>query len=140
MNKIATEAKPATLVPETRRMEFLPGLFGRKLMLVGERTVYQFMSWLAPEDYTGGMWRFHEQGRQPLFLSPDTEKRFRISCETNGYQGLVSAEAAGIIATLFALSHMSFRHESDQLADAYARLYAFAGDHAEAREIFVAID
>lgn len=72
MNQIVTEAKPATLVPETRRMEFLPGLFGRKLMLVGERTVYQFMSWLAPEDYTGGMWRFHEQGRQPLFLSPDT--------------------------------------------------------------------
>ena len=140
MNEIATEAKPATLVPECRRMEFLPGLFGRKLMLVGERTVYQFMSWLAPEDYTGGMWRFHEQGRQPLFLSPDTEKRFRISCETNGYQGEVSAEAAGIIATLFALSHLSFRHEADQLADAYARLYAFAGDHAEAGEIFKAID
>ena len=30
MNEISTEAKPATLVPETRRMEFLPGLFGRK--------------------------------------------------------------------------------------------------------------
>ncbi len=140
MNEIATEAKPAMLVPETRRMEFLPGLFGRKLMLVGERTVYQLMSWLAPEDYTGGMWRFHERGRQPLFLSPDTEKRFRISCETNGYQGEVSAEAAGIIATLFALSHLSFRHEADQLADGYARLYAFAGDHAEAGEIFGAID
>ena len=121
-------------------MEFLPGLFGHKLMLLGERTVYQLMSWLAPEDYTGGMWRFHEQGRQPLFLSPDTEKRFRISCETNGYQGEVSTEAAGIIATLFALSHLSFRHEADQLADAYARLYAFAGDHAEAGEIFSAID
>jgi hypothetical protein len=140
MNEIATEAKPAILVPETRRMEFLPGLFGRKLMLAGEHTVYQFMSWLAPKDYTGGIWRFHEQGRQPLFLSPDNEKRFRISCETNGYQGEVSAEAAGIIATLFALSHLSFRYEADQLADAYARLYAFAGDHAEAGEIFAAID
>ena len=31
MNEIATEAKPATLVPECRRMEFLPGMFGRKL-------------------------------------------------------------------------------------------------------------
>lgn len=140
MTELAYEAKPATLVPETRRMEFLPGLFGRALMLIGERTVYQFMSWLAPEDYTGGMWRFHEQGRQPLFLSPDTNKQFRISCETNGYQGEVSAEAAGIIATLFALSHLSFRHESDLLADGYSRLYAYAGDHAEAGEIFKAID
>lgn len=140
MNEIATEAKPATRVPETRRMEFLPGLFGRKLMLVGERSVYQFMSWLALEDYAGGMWRFHEQGCQPLFLAPDTERRFRVSCETNGYQGEVSSEAAGIIATLFALSHLSFRHEADQLADAYSRLYAFAGVHAEAGEIFAAID
>lgn len=140
MTQLATAAQLATLVPESRRTEFLPGLFGRKLMLVGERTVYQFMSWLAPDDYTGGMWRFHEQGGQPLFLSPETDKRFRICCETNGYQGEVSAEAAGIIATLFALSHLSFQHESDVLADAYLRLYAFAGDHPEAGEIFKAID
>ena len=140
MNEIATEAKPATLVPECRRMEFLPGLFGRKLMLVGERTVYQFMSWLAPDDYTGGLWHFHERGGQPLFLSPDADKRFRIFCETNGYMGEVSAEAAGIIATLFTLSHLSFRHEVDQLSDAYLRLYEFAGDHPEAGEIFQAID
>ena len=53
---------------------------------------------------------------------------------------MVSAEAAGLIATLFALSHLSFRHESDQLAEAYLRLYAFAGDHPEASEIFKAID
>ena len=140
MTQAAIAQKPVTLVPDARRMQFLPALFSPALMLIGERTVYQFMSWLAPEDYAGGMLRFHEQGRQPLFLSPDTEKPFRISCETNGYQGEVSAEAAGIIATLFALSHLSFRHEADQLADAYARLYAFAGDHAEAGEIFSAID
>ena len=140
MTLIANTAMPATLVPEVRRMEFLPGLFGRKLMLVGERAVFQFMSWLSPQDYTGGMWNFHELAGRPLFLSPATEKRFRITCETNGYQGVVSAEAAGLIATLFALSHLSFRHESDQLDEAYLRLYAFAGDHPEAGEIFKAID
>ena len=140
MNETGAKAKPATLVPETRRMEFLPGLFGRMLMLVGERTVYQFMSWLAPDDYTGGIWKFHERDSQPLFLSPDTGKRFRIACETNGYVGEVSAEAAGIIATLFALSHLSFRHEVDQLSEAYMRLYEFAGDHPEASAIFQAID
>lgn len=136
----ANAATPATLVPEARRMSFLPGLFGRKLILVGERTVYQFMSLLAPDDYTVGVWHFHELGGQPLFLSPAAEKRFRISCETNGYQGEVSAEAAGLIATLFALSHLSFQQESDQLADAYLRLCAFAGDHPEAGKIFKAID
>ncbi len=72
-------------------------------------------------------------------MSPNADKRFRIFCETNGYMGEVSAEAAGIIATLFALSHLSFRHEVDQLSEAYMRLYGFAGDHPEAGEIFKAI-
>ncbi|PRD26444.1 UNVERIFIED_CONTAM: klcA [Trichonephila clavipes] len=86
------------------------------------------------------MWHFHELAGRPLFLSPSTEDGFRITCETNGYQGEVSAEAAGLIATLFALSHLSFQYESDQLAEAYLRLYAFVGNHAEASEIFKAID
>jgi hypothetical protein len=140
MTDLATLPKPATLVPETRRLEFLPTLFGRKLMLLGEQTVYSFMSWLSPQAYTGGLWHFHEQGGQPLFLSPATDKCLRVSCETNGYQGEVTAEAAGIVATLFALSHLSFQHESDVLSEAYMRLYAFAGDHPEAQEIFKAID
>ena len=140
MTHAATTLKPVTLVPEARRMAFLPALFSPALMLIGERTVYQFMSWLAPDDYTGGLWHFHERDGQPLFMSPDADKRFRIFCETNGYMGEVSAEAAGIIATLFALSHLSFQHEADQLSEAYMRLYEFAGDHPEAGEIFKAID
>ena len=140
MTQAATALKPATLVPEARRVEFLPALFSPALMLIGERAIYQFMSWLAPDDYTGGLWHFHERGGQPLFLSPDSDKRLRIAYETNGYMGEVSAEAAGIIATLFALSHLSFRHEADQLSEAYMRLYEFTGDHPEAGEIFKAID
>lgn len=94
MTQAATALKPATLVPEARRMAFLPALFSPALMLIGERAVYQFMSWLAPDDYTGGLWHFHEREGQPLFMSPDADKRFRIFCETNGYMGEVSAEAA----------------------------------------------
>lgn len=140
MTQAATPLKPATLVLEARRMAFLPALFSPALMRIGERAVYQFMSWLAPDDYTGGLWHFHERDGQPLFMSPDADKRFRIFCETNGYMGEVSAEATGIIATLFALSHLSFRHEADQLSEAYMRLYEFACDHPEADEIFKAID
>ena len=91
MTQAATALKPATVVPEARRMAFLPALFSPALMLIGERAVYQFMSWLAPDDYTGGLWHFHERGGQPLFMSPDANKRFRIFCETNGYMGEASA-------------------------------------------------
>jgi len=50
MTHAATALKPMTLVPEARRMTFMPALFGPALMLIGERAVYQFMSWLAPDD------------------------------------------------------------------------------------------
>ncbi|CAM3404692.1 antirestriction protein [Paracoccus aminovorans] len=60
--------------------------------------------------------------------------------QSNGYGGEVSAGAAGIIATLFAFSHLSFSFDSDGLADGFARLYAYATDHPEAREILLAID
>ncbi len=100
MTDAATTLKPATVVPDARRMAFLPALFSPALMLIGERAVYQFMSWLAPDDYVGGLWHFHERDGQPLFLSPDADKRFRIFCETNGYMGEVSAEAAGVVSRM----------------------------------------
>jgi hypothetical protein len=96
MTEAAIAPNPATIVPEARRMEFLPALFGPPLMLIGERAVYQFMSWLAPDDYTGGLWHFHERESQALFMSPAYDSRFRVFCETNCYRGEVSAEAAGI--------------------------------------------
>lgn len=131
---------PATLVPADRRMAFLPRLFGRHLLVIGEHTVFSFLVQLSPADYGGGMWDFYELAGEPLYLAPTSKPRFRIFCEGNGYEGEVSAGAAGIIATLFAFSHLSFRHDSDELAAGFARLYAYATDHPEAPEIFQAID
>ncbi|RWR26216.1 antirestriction protein [Sinirhodobacter populi] len=86
------------------------------------------------------LWTFHELDGKPLFLAPSSKPRFRISWDGNGYQGEVSSEAAGIIATMFALSHLSFRFEDDRFSDGYLRLYEYAADHPEAGEIFQAID
>jgi hypothetical protein len=140
MTTLSVDAARVDPVPETRRMAFLPALFGPRLMLIGERTVFEFMGWLSPEDYFGGLWVFFERHGQPLFLAPDTGRSFRISCESNGYQGKLPAEAAGIVATLFALSHLSMRYNSDHLSEGYARLYAYTAQHCEAGEIFQAID
>lgn len=130
----------ATLVPDERRMAFLPLLFGRRLFLIGEHTVFSFMERLSPADYQGGLWDFYELGEEPLYLAPTMRPRFRLSWDGNGYEGEVSAGAAGIIATLFAFSHLSFRHDADELATGFARLHAYADGHPEAREIFSAID
>ena len=130
----------ATIAPEGRRPEFLPTLFGRSLLIVAENAVYSMMDRLSPLDYGGGFWDFYEHDGKPLFLAPKSGSRFRITGEITGFQGEVSAEAAGIIATLFAFSHLSFQYPSDTLSEGYERLYAYSAEHPEAAEIFQAID
>jgi hypothetical protein len=126
--------------PQGRRQEFLPTLFGRSLLIVAENAVYSFMGRLSPLDYGGGFWDFYEHEGKPLFLAPKSRSRFRITGWITGFQGEVSAEAAGIIATLFAFSHLSFQDQSEHLSEGYGRLYAYSADHPEAAEIFQAID
>jgi hypothetical protein len=66
---------------------------------------------------------------------------FRVSVDTNGYKGEMSADAAGITVCLFAYSHLSFRYsENDAFADHFHLLREFAAEHAEASAIFAAID
>lgn len=130
----------ATLVPEDRREMFLPTLFGLPLLIVAENAVYSLMDRLSPRHYGGGFWNFYEIDGQPLFLAPTSKPRLRIESEITEYRGEVSAEAAGIIATLFAFSHLSFRFESDFLAQGYERLYGYLDGHPEASAIFQAID
>lgn len=140
MSASETAPRLAALVPEHHRETFLPTLFGLQQLIIAENTLYNLMGWLSPQDYGGGLWDFYDLEGKPLFLAPTSKSRYRIACETNGYEGEVSAEAAGIIATLFTFSHLSFKYQSDLLAEGYARLYAYAADHPEASEIFQAID
>ena len=133
-------SSPATRVTEERRLDFLSDLFGAEDFLVGELTVYSFMDQLSSADYDGGVWEFYERDGRPLYLVPTAKPTYRMAWGMNGYAGEVSADAAGIIATLFALSHLSFQAQSDALSDAFHRLYDYAAAHADAHEIFRAID
>ncbi|WP_313806620.1 antirestriction protein [Sphingobium sp.] len=143
MSDIAANAAfcAASLVPDERRINFIPTLFGRRHFFRGEMLLYTFMQSLSP-DYSGGYWQFFEVGHQPLYLAPNGRDRFQIRCGSNGYDGEVSADAAGIIATLFTFSYLSFEFDDDDdhIAEAFHRLRDHALDHPEAAEIFSAID
>jgi hypothetical protein len=52
----------------------------------------------------------------------------------------MSADAAGITACLFALSHLSFQIQHESIASHFHTLRDFALDHAEASAILAAID
>ncbi|WP_404933615.1 antirestriction protein [Nitratireductor sp. L15S-10] len=132
--------RTASLVPDDRREGFLPALFGMPLLIIAENTVYSFMDRLSPHDYGGGFWDFYEYRGKPLFLAPTSRPRLRIEGEITGFRGEVSADAAGILATLLALSHLSIRYESELLAQRYYRLRVYSLRHPEASEISQVLD
>lgn len=140
MPTTALNPQIVNLVPEDRCQQFLPAMFGKPLLIIAENTVYSLMERLSPQDYGGGFWNFYEYEEAPLFLAPTSKPRYRIVPEITGFEGEVSSEAAGIIATLFAFSHLSFRDDSGLLAEGYDRLLTYAFAHPEAAKIAQAID
>ena len=129
----------AHIVPDARRMQFLPDLFGVNRMIAGERTIFSIMSQLD-ENYCGGLWDFLELDGKPLYMRLDGEGHIAIRWHGNGYAGTVSTDAAGIIACLIAFSNLSFDDPTDRMAEAFHRLREFALAHPEASAIFRATD
>lgn len=135
-----TKPRPATLVPNDRREQFLPTLFGHRLLIVAENTVYTMMERLSPADYHGGFWNFYERGGQPLFLAPTSKHSFRIESHITQFRGEISADAAGIVATLYALLYLSEKYEIELLVQRYYRLRVYSLHHPELSEIFQILD
>lgn len=125
-------------IPSDERLQILPRHFGRHMLTV-EYAVYTFMRKLGNQ-YTGGYWNYFELSNGGFYMAPAHVTPFSICVEGNGFKGTMSADAAGITACLFALSHLSFQIEHESIAGHYHQLRDFASDHAEASVILAAID
>jgi hypothetical protein len=139
MNDATTNTLSATLVKESKRLSILPRFFGPKLMMRGENLVYGWLGSLS-QDYTGGYWHFYTLSNGGFYMAPASSESFHLVCSGNYFEGDLSADAAGIVATLFALCQLAGEAGTDQLIDLYHNLRDFAGEHAEASAIFAAID
>lgn len=129
----------ATLVPDHQRLDFLPRHFGRH-MLTFEQYLYSRLSELS-RDYTGGWWKFFTLDNGGCYCAPATPEVLRIVVHSNDFEGTLSADAAGITVTLFSLSELAFRFPLVEVfSTRFHQLRDFAGEHAEARLIFRAID
>ena len=113
----------AVLVGEEDRIMCLPRLFGLARMIEVEAVTYGYMSKLSA-DYT----------------APGDQPQYRLEWDGNGFSGDVSADAAGLIATLFMLGHMHEKYGEDQFAQLYAWASAYAAQHSEAGPIGAALD
>lgn len=140
MNNTELQHQPITanLLPEESRMGFLPAFFGQAMM-IGEGLVYCWMRNLS-EDYQGGYWDYFKLSNGGFYMAPRTSKKFRVLVAGNYFEGELSADAAGIVATLYALCELANRTASDRIVDLYHLLRDYAGEHPDAGQIFAAID
>lgn len=135
----------ATRVAEADRLRFLPTYFGPSMlrMLRGEALVFGWMGRLCAA-YHGGFWHFYTLSNGGFYMAPEHDGRLRIEVDGNGFAGELSADAAGIVATLFALNQLCAElagtADADVMIDRYHHLAAFASEHAEAATIYRAID
>lgn len=142
---MSTQEQPitASLVTGAQRLDFLPTFFGPRLMMRGELLVYAWLSGLS-KDYKGGCWNYYTLTNGGFYMAPATDKAMRLVVAGNWFDGVLSADAAGIVATLFALcqltSEAGHTDAGASLADRYHFLRDFVASHPEAAAIYRAID
>jgi len=129
----------ATSVPEAKRLAFLPRHFERQMMAF-EQCLFTQMSQLSG-DYVGGYWDFYDLSNGGCYLAPSAPATYHIRAAGNSFDGSLSADAAGITATLFALNALSFQFPRlERFTERLYQLRDFACEHAERRLILAAID
>jgi len=128
-------------VADDQRINYTADIFGVRFPLQIEPAVYQITGTIAAE-YDGGYWEFYTLSNGGFYMAPATDVHFQVCCQ-NGFEGILSADALGIVACLYLYSHLSF---SDQQAFAqtcakqYHLLREFMLEHPEANAILGAID
>lgn len=134
-----SEKISATIVADDDRMDFMPKHLGIQNLMVGQNMFPAYLEKLS-KDYKGGYWEFYELSNGGWYTAPKGDQRYKISQPSNYYEGEMSADAAGITASLYTLSHLANTTEEDALINAYHLLRDFAIEHAEGQEILSAID
>ena len=129
------------IVPEAQRSHHVGQLFGVHFPTQLEPVIYDITESMATE-YKGGYWDFYRLSNGGFYMAPDSEKPFSVSCQ-NYYSGTLSGDALGIVACLYAYSHLSFSR-NEKIGRMYARHYhllrEYLMEHPEVAEILGAID
>ncbi|MBS1038123.1 antirestriction protein [Gluconobacter cerinus] len=101
------------IVPNNRRMAFLPKLFGKQFVQ-GEGLVFDLATKMCPT-LDASYWEFYELSNGGMFMAPTvTDNDQLYDCENveNYFEGKMTAEAVAVGVNLMVLSMLSFRDSS----------------------------
>jgi len=139
MQTQATETT-SIIVPVNQRLEITEKLFGLNFPLTLEPTIFNMTERLCPE-YSGGYWHFYTLSNGGFYMAPDIYSPLAVYSDS-GWGEMMSTDALGVTACLYAYSHLSF--SQGRLAQTCAEHFHWLRDaacaHSEARAILGAID
>ena len=137
MENLEMEIIAATKVADEERLDFWPRHVEMAKILAFEWSVFNWMGILCSE-YKGGFWDFYDLSNGGFYIAPDLKHPMRLMWPGNYFDGEMSPDAAGIVATLFTLN--SFAERSPVFREKYVKLYNYIESHSEAQAIYAAID
>jgi hypothetical protein len=130
------------VVPESKRMDFMPKHYGVRGMIGVESRIYSYATeGLQNLDHTpayrGGYWEFVEAEGAGWMYPTSIPDQVRLGPVCRGQFGgnvKLSREAAGLALTIIAVNHEWNRNpENDALGEEWNRLMEVAYQHPEAR-------
>ncbi|MFR8578883.1 antirestriction protein [Bilophila wadsworthia] len=139
MENLEMEAITATKVTDEDRLNFWlrhVGAEEKKLAFV--RYAFCWMQRLCPH-YDGGFWELYDLSNGGFYMAPTDEKRMWLTWPGNYVDVEMSANAAGIVATLYALNGFA-EQVSPVFREKHRQLYDYIESHPEAQAIYAAIE
>jgi hypothetical protein len=109
------------------------------LGIVAEHSTYGMLARMS-ENYRGGYWHYYELDNGGFYMAPNGDTPYVLIVEGNGYEGVMSPDAAGIVACAMTYSHLSFRWDGALFVRAFHQLREFIFTHREQAEILRALD
>lgn len=138
MENLEMEIITATKVADEDRLNFWLRHVGMAKMLAFERHVYCWMRRLCSH-YDGGYWNFYDLSNGGFYIAPADEKKMWLTWPGNYFNDEMSADAAGIVVTLYALNDFA-EQISPAFGEKHRQLYDYIESHPEAQAIYAAID
>lgn len=141
-SNLMTDTITATRISnDNERLNAFPTYFGVRHMILAETAIYGALEQLSQE-YAGGFWELFTLPNGGFYMAPaaSSREKYHVVCPGNYFDGILSADAAGIVACLYGYCRLAETTREDRFVELYHRLREWACAHPEHDLILAAID
>ena len=117
--------------------DFMRNMFGQYAVQL-EQAHFKLLESMSP-DYKGGQWKAYTNHKSVFFMVPP-KGDYRIMVAGNGFDCVMSEQAAGLVTSIVAINKLLWRTYDKQHDKMFKALRRYAQNHKESAAIMSAID